>query len=45
MTLIWADRRVEDNPIAPISWPIEDFELVLSAGGDHIQLGRWPLTW
>ena len=44
MTLIWADRRVEDNPIAPISWPVEDFELVLSADGDHIQLGRWPLT-
>ena len=44
MTLIWADRRVEDNPIAPISWPVEDFELVLSADGDHIQLGRWALS-
>jgi 2'-5' RNA ligase len=45
MTLIWSDRRVDDNPIAPISWPVEDFELVLSADGDHIQLGRWPLIW
>jgi 2'-5' RNA ligase len=44
MTLIWADRRVEDNPIAPISWRLEDFELVLSADGDHIQLGRWALS-
>ena len=44
MTVMWADRCVEDNPIAPICWPIEDFELVLSADGDHIELGRWPLT-
>jgi 2'-5' RNA ligase len=44
MTLIWADRRVEDNPIAPICWPVEDFELVLSTGGSHIQMGRWRLT-
>ncbi len=43
MTLMWADRPVEDNPIAPISWPLEDFELILSADGDHIQLGRWSL--
>lgn len=43
MTLIWADRCVEDNPIAPIVWPVEDFELVLSADGDHIQMGRWRL--
>jgi RNA 2',3'-cyclic 3'-phosphodiesterase len=44
MTLMWADRCVEDYPIAPISWQVRDFELVLSADGDHIQLGRWPLT-
>ena len=44
MTLMWADRRVEDYPIAPITWQVRDFELVLSADGDHIQLGRWPLT-
>jgi 2'-5' RNA ligase len=43
MTLMWADRWVEDNPIAPICWPVEDFELVLSADGTHIRLGRWPL--
>lgn len=43
MTLIWADRRVADHPIAPICWPVEDFELILSADGDHIRLGRWPL--
>jgi 2'-5' RNA ligase len=45
MTLMWADRRIEDHPVAPISWPIEDFELILSSGGNHIRLGRWPLTW
>jgi 2'-5' RNA ligase len=45
VTLIWADRCVEEAPVAPVSWMIEDFELVLSADGDHIQLGRWPLTW
>lgn len=45
ITLIWTDRCVEEAPVAPISWLIEDFELVLSADGDHIQLGRWPLTW
>lgn len=44
MTLMWADRCVEDYPIAPIVWQVSDFELVLSAGGDHIQLGRWPLV-
>ena len=44
MTLMWADRCVEDYPIAPIAWQVRDFELVLSADGDHIQLGRWPLT-
>ena len=43
MTLMWADRAVEDHPVAPISWPVEDFELILSSGGNHIRLGRWPL--
>src|SRR5262249_19695310 len=45
ITLLWADRCVEDDyPVAPISWLVADFVLVLSADGDHIQLGRWPLT-
>lgn len=44
MTLCWADRCVEDYPIAPIAWQVSDFVLVLSAEGDHIQLGRWRLT-
>jgi 2'-5' RNA ligase len=43
MTLMWADRCVEDYPVAPIAWQVSDFELVLSADGDHIQLGRWSL--
>jgi 2'-5' RNA ligase len=43
MTLMWADRCVENYPIAPIAWQVSDFELVLSADGDHIQLGRWGL--
>jgi 2'-5' RNA ligase len=44
MTLIWGDRCVEDYPVAPITWLVSDLLLILSADGDHIQLGRWRLT-
>jgi len=47
VTLIWADRRVEAYPIAPIDWLVTDFVLVSSVFGqsrhdilDHWQLGR-----
>jgi 2'-5' RNA ligase len=45
VTLLWADRCVNENPLAPISWEVRDFMLILSLGGQsrHIHLGRWPL--
>jgi len=45
VTLLWADRAVEANPIAPIPWTVRDFVLVLSVVGQsrHIHIGRWPL--
>jgi len=45
ITLLWADRPVEANPIAPIAWPVRDFALVLSLVGQsrHIHVGRWPI--
>ena len=45
VTLLWADRCVEENPIAPVEWQVTDFVLTLSLEGlsRHIHLGRWPL--
>jgi 2'-5' RNA ligase len=45
ITLLWADRPVEAHPIAPVSWPVRDFALVLSVAGQsrHIHVARWPL--
>ena len=45
VTLIWADRCVEANPIMPVHWTVRDFALVLSIVGRsrHIHVGRWPL--
>lgn len=45
VTLLWADRCVEANPIAPIHWTVRDFVLVLSVVGRsrHTHVERWPL--
>jgi 2'-5' RNA ligase len=45
VTLLWADRCVEEYPIAPIGWTARDFVLVLSVSGTsrHIHLGCWQL--
>lgn len=45
ITLLWADRKVEEYPVAPISWTVEDFVLVMSLVGysRHIVMGRWPM--
>lgn len=45
VTLLWADRCVEANPIAPIHWTVRDFALVLSVVGQsrHIHVERWRL--
>lgn len=36
-------RRVEDSPVEPISWPVEDFVLVHSHAGRYEVVERWPL--
>ena len=45
VTLLWADRRVEAYPIAPIDWPVTDFVLVSSVFGQsrHDILDHWQL--
>jgi 2'-5' RNA ligase len=45
VTLLWADRAVEENPIAPIQWEVTEFVLTLSPQGlsHHIHVDRWPL--
>ena len=45
VTLMWADRCVEDYPILPIAWTVRDFVLTASVQGYccHIEVARWPL--
>jgi len=45
VTLLWADRCVEDYPVAPITWTVREFVLTLSVQGysRHIDVARWPL--
>lgn len=45
MTLMWADRCVDEYPVAPIRWTVRDFVLVMSLVGKsrHEYLARWPL--
>lgn len=45
VTLLWADRCVEEYPIAPIVWTVREFVLVASLQGysRHIDVARWPL--
>lgn len=45
VTLLWADRCVEDYPVAPISWTVRELVLIASLQGysRHIDLERWPL--
>ena len=42
VTLLYAEREVEENPIEAIRWTVNDFVLVHSLRG-HRHLGRWPL--
>jgi RNA 2',3'-cyclic 3'-phosphodiesterase len=46
VTLLWADRCVEEYPIAPIAWTVREFVLTLSVQGycRHIDVARWPLN-
>jgi 2'-5' RNA ligase len=45
ITLLWGDRMVDDNPVLPFEWIVEEFILVLSVIGHshHEELGRWRL--
>ena len=45
MTLMWADRWVEEYPTLPIEWTVREFALVLSHVGEsrHEYLARWKL--
>jgi RNA 2',3'-cyclic 3'-phosphodiesterase len=42
ITLLYAERNVEEHPIEPISWTVREFVLIHSMRG-HVHLGRWPL--
>ena len=46
VTLLWADRLVEDYPIAPITWTVRDFVLTASFRGlsHHEDVARWQLS-
>ena len=43
VTLLYADRKVEEYPIEPIRWTVNEFVLVHSMRG-HRHLARWPLS-
>jgi 2'-5' RNA ligase len=42
VTLLYDARGVEEHPIAPIGWTVNEFVLVHSLRG-HVHLARWPL--
>ena len=45
MTLLYDDRRIDEQPIEPIFWTVREFVLVHSLRGKtkHIPLERWQL--
>jgi len=46
VTLLYGDRAVPSEPIAPIRWEVNELVLIQSVVGEHvhIDLDRWPLT-
>src|SRR6266851_5342110 len=42
VTLLYAERNVEEYPIEPICWTVNEFVLIHSMHG-HVRLARWPL--
>jgi RNA 2',3'-cyclic 3'-phosphodiesterase len=42
VTLLYAERKVEEQPIEPILWTVNEFVLIHSLHG-HAHLARWPL--
>ena len=42
ITVLYADRNVQEHPIEPIRWVVNEFVLIHSMHG-HVHLARWPL--
>ena len=42
VTLMYAEHDVEEHPIEPIGWTVNEFVLIHSMHG-HVHLGRWRL--
>jgi 2'-5' RNA ligase len=42
VTLLYDRRRIEEQPIEPVSWTVREFVLIYSNNG-HVHLARWPL--
>jgi 2'-5' RNA ligase len=42
ITLFYAEHSVEEHPIEPIGWTVNEFVLIHSMQG-HAHLARWPL--
>jgi 2'-5' RNA ligase len=42
ITLMYAERDIEEHPTEPIGWTVNQFVLIHSMHG-HVHLGRWPL--
>jgi 2'-5' RNA ligase len=42
VTLLYDARAVEEHPVAPISWTVNEFVLIRSQRG-HQHLRRWPM--
>jgi 2'-5' RNA ligase len=42
VTLLYGERRVEENPIDAICWTVREFVLIRSKQG-HVHLARWAL--
>ena len=42
VTLLYGERIVEEHPIEPICWTVNEFVLIHSMHG-HVHLARWPL--
>jgi RNA 2',3'-cyclic 3'-phosphodiesterase len=42
VTLLYAERDVDEHPIEPVGWTVNEFVLIHSNRG-HVKLARWPL--
>lgn len=42
VTVLYADRHVEEHPIEPIGWTVNEFVLIHSMHG-HVHVARWSL--